>query len=388
MVAQFAALKFIAPEHIGAWQAVLVIQIYLMAAQMGIISALNREYPYASANGEDERAKRVMQTAQAYNIANAVLVAGVLSVLLAWQWDRGWVWQWAYGIMAGVAALNLIQGYLSSVCRCTGHFNRVAAVNLVRIPFLSLVPLGAWYFGFKGYCVAQLLVAFIQAFGLFLVRPLKLIPKFEMTSFKLLFNTGWRLYLRHYLMRIGKEMPRTALATIEGAMMLGLYAPVNAINAMLTNITASLQAYLVPNLTAKIAEGHPHVGKLAIKAWLMILLVMFPLLLLAELLVPPLVAWFLPAYADAIPAMRVAMIGGYLQSSDAAATVFTAAKAWRSLYLHVLLRIVTVATGVFAGLLLMEDPLLGVATGMTIASAALVVPTWYLASRIKTAVNE
>ncbi len=43
LLCQFLSLKFVSPEHIGIWQAAMVIEVYLMISQLGVVSALCRE---------------------------------------------------------------------------------------------------------------------------------------------------------------------------------------------------------------------------------------------------------------------------------------------------------------------------------------------------------
>ncbi len=323
-------------------------------------------------------AQDVVRSAQGYNLLNAVLLALVFTVLGVVYWSQGWEWRIGFFSMALVGPLRIMHNYESAVYRSTQCFSRLSRVRLAEVPLAAALPLGAWWFGFAGYCGGQLTMAAGSYAIIYALRPLRTKPALHLSTLKLLLSTGWRFYVRNYVMKLTKAMPRTALVVMGSATWLGLFAPVMAMTNMFEGIALSLQAYMFPKLTARFARQKKDIGRLAIRAAILIMLAMAPLALLGAWIFPPVLRAVLPDYEEAIPAVSIALAAGVLRCGLVAQAVFPASKAWGRMYLHAGLMLAIQVACVFAGVMLAENRLVGVAWGMLVAAVLMLPPTWLL----------
>jgi O-antigen/teichoic acid export membrane protein len=384
LVCQFLVLRFIPPEQMGVWAFVALLEGYFLITQLGVINAMNREYPYFAGLNQTDKAVAVARTAQAYALCNGTflgLVFLVLSFVLGAT--RGWEWRVAMLAAAITAPMDQYTSYLEGTYRSGNEFKRLSFIRLVQCVVAIVTMYLPWRFGFTGFCVrAVLLVAAPAGLG-HVFRPLRYGPGFDRGSVRLLVATGWRLFLWSYLVRTAQSFPRLVLGTFSGTTALGLFVPVSVVVQGMNSVATSLSGYLYPRLTRRFAQNQPDVGRVALKAAFLAILALAVPAAIGALVLPWIVPRVLPQYAPSIRACQVALAAGLLECMIVATIAFGAAKAWRRMFGYVTSGLVVRAGGAFGGYYSMpQDRVLGVACGMLVASAVMAVVTVVTASGV------
>ncbi len=381
---QLVVLKFIPPDLIGVWQFAIVVNTYLLFSQLGIVGAMNREYPYFMGKGDTAMAKDIVHTARAYNLANSVIVGLVFVIGAFVVVNRGQQWYSTFMTMAIVAPLQLYTGYLEGTYRSADVFGALSRRKIMLIPVHVASIALPWKLGFNGFLIRELFVAGFCALICHLSRPIRVRPIFHFGVFKVLFSTGWRLFVRNYLSKVAFSFPRLALVSLGGVASLGLFTPVSWMFTGISGIAASFGAYLYPKLTYRYAKGDIPIGKIAIRASLAAMLLLLPCVVLGLCFLPWLMHTLMPQYAPAVRAAQVTLVASLLECMSVATVVFAAVKAWRAMFTYVICMLVFRFAGAWCGYYAMKDPLLGVACGMLATSIVMCPVTWFtvrLASR-------
>jgi O-antigen/teichoic acid export membrane protein len=368
LVCQFWVLRFVPPEQMGVWAFVTLVEGYLLFTQLGVLNAMNREFPYFMGKGEKERALSVAGTAQAYALCNGTLLMCVFLVLCATYGGRSPEWRIALLTAALTAPLDQYTSYLEGTYRSGSEFRRLAWVRIFQAVFAGASLALVWKYGFKGYCLRSGLLVAVPAIFAHFLSPVRVRPRFVRENIALLLSTGWRLFLWNYLFRTAQSFPRLILGTLSGAFYLGLFVPVGVVVTGTTAIATSFSSYIYPSLTRRFAQNKTDVGRVALKAAVLSVLMLSAPVALGIVLLPILVPRLVPAYAASVHACQIALAAGLFECMVVATVAFAAAKAWKRMAAYIGCALVSRAVGAVGGYFLFADHLIGVAWGMLGAS--------------------
>jgi O-antigen/teichoic acid export membrane protein len=373
---QLVVLRFVPPELMGIWAAAVLVNTLLLFSRLGIINAMNREYPYFLGRDEREKAQQTVQTALAYTLVNAAGLFLVFTVLGFVYIGRRWEWPLAFFGMGVSSSIQQYSVYLEGTFMAGNQFRRLALLRLLQIPVLAVTIVLPWRFGFSGFVMRQLTIGSIVAAACFAWRPVRVWPAFRKGYLRLLLTMGWRLFLSNYVIQQGLAFPRWALLALSGTRYLGLFAPVNAMYLALMGISGSFSAYLYPNLTYRYAKSHIPVGRLAMKAAVISMLLFLPGVLAGLFVLPWLLPKMLPKYAAATSAAQVALVAGMFECMSIANIAFAVTKSWKPMYVYLVCVLVVRSLGAFGGCMMLSDSLLGVAFGILASSMVMGMVTW------------
>ena len=374
--AQFVSLRFVPPGDMGIWQFVTMVEVYLMFSRLGVVNAMNREYPFLCGRGDFEQAKAIVRTAQTYSILNGAVASAIFFVIGIFRYQWGPAWRIALFAMALSVPAQLYLSYLEGTYRAENEFHRLSILRLVQIPLLGITLVLPWRLGLAGFCLRSLLLALVSTILAHRYRPVRLPPGFSMPQFKTLIATGWHLLIWNYSFQLVQSFPRLAVVTLGGITALGLFTPVNWCMVALGGLSGSISAYLSPVLTFRYAKARVSVGIIALKAAMLIVLIMIPAVVCGFFLLPAAVLKLTPGYALAIPAARLALIVSLVDCFSIATIKFAATKAWRAMYVYLFFNIVLRFVGCFAGYHIGSGGMLGVTAGMLMSSIAMLLVTW------------
>lgn len=392
LLCQIVVLRLIPPEKMGIWQAALVLEVYLLVTRLGIVNALNREYPYAMGLGNANRARMFAATAQGYVLGNGLFLSGLFVLLgltfSVWaHWVPGWdsegiaasatLWRISLLVIALIVPLEHYNQYLQGTYRSSNKFRSLALIQLAQIPVHGVSVLLPWLLGFPGFAGRALLISVAFTACNHVFRPVRVRPAFRRKVFRMLFSTGWRLFLWNYLFNMAKSFPRQAMMVLGGSAALGLFTPVASISLVLNGIAGSLSSYLYPRLTMRYARDQVPVGRLAMKAGLLVVAGLAPMVLVGVLIMPWVFPVVLPKYAKAMTAGQVALVAGLFECLSIGTLTFAVTKAWRAMTVYLVAALAVRGAAAFGGFhLVPSDRLLGVAIGMLAAAMVMGVVTW------------
>ena len=391
MACQLVVLRLIEPSLIGIWAAVALVQQYLLWTQMGVVNAMNREYPYHLGKGRPDAALAIVRTGQAYSLVNGGFLAIVFLGLAAYYAATG-SGLWFAGSLTVAAMMPLQQytNYLEGTYRAGSEFRRLSFIRLGAVPLEVVSLLLPWKLGFQGFLVRMFLLAVYPAVACHVWRPVRVGPRFERGRMRELLSTGWRLFLWSYLYRVAQSFPRLALATWGGVLLLtgnvaweaqavlllGLFSPVSWMYLAFSSLTGSLSMYLYPNLTFRYARDGIAVGRIALRAGLAAMAILLPAVVVGVLLLPYVLPPLIPLYASSVRAAQFSLVAGLLECFSISTITFAATKAWRPMYVYLACALVFRAAGAFGGYHMVEDRLTGVGMGMVASSLVMAGAAW------------
>lgn len=380
LAAQVVCIRQIAPGSIGIYQSAGLVGTYLAITQLGIVNAMNREFPYLSAKGDTARAQRVLATAQAYNLVLGLSMFVVFAALAVWFGSASSDWRRSLLAVGALALPRLYTSYVEGTFRGQNEFGKLARVRFIQVAVVFATLVLPLKLGFVGFLIRELLLAASFAGLLHAVRPAPVLPRIDVPTFWDLLSTGWKLVLWNYGFQIAQSLPRTVLAALAGTTALGFYAPVNWMQLAFASVTGSLTAYVYPRLTAKHAVTGAPVGRHALRIALRTMAALFPLAVLGALVVPAALRRYLPTYEFPVIAAQLALFAGLFESMVIATSSMIAMKAWLSMTLYIAGTLVLRSVAPLVGLHVCANPVTGVAVG-SLASGMLSVPlTWLVVS--------
>ncbi|MDF1865111.1 MAG: oligosaccharide flippase family protein [Saprospiraceae bacterium] len=381
---ELAILRFIDPELIGIWQLALLIQSYSAISRLGIMNAMNREFPFYLGQANEEKAKDIHTTAFSYVLINGLVLTVFFMGLAFYFRDRGVNWMIGFSAMAIIVLIEFVNNYFEATLRAVNKFKLISIYQIGLIPIAILTLLLPWKYDFFGLCIRATVISISQCLILFFLASKYLsFPRFQIPVFKDLFNVGWRLWIWNYLKNIAKSLPRVIIASFSGTTLLGLYAPVNWMSMAFTSLSGSISAYIYPNLSFSLAKkSNSAIGHQSLLTAKYTLLIFTPMTIVGILLLPYCIPWLLPEYSAAIPAMQVSLVAGLFESVNLSTTAFATLKAWKPMFYHVSISIFLKGILVLSGYFLFDDKLLGIVIGVCIASIIMFGITWKMVSNL------
>lgn len=328
------ALRWIKPEAAGVWQVMLLVEVYSQFLRLGVVNAMNREYPFLLGKGEVSEAESMVAAAYAYTLAVcAIFFFGCLGVSIAWIGGDSST-RLALIALAPYGTANLFRAFFESTYRGSGQLKILAWIQLGTgvLTVVSLPVVSFW--GFAGFLTRAVLLAGIPAVLCWWWRPVRSRVFSLRTHLRVLFVQGMPLFLNNYLVGIANGLPRTILGVAGGTSALGLYAPV----ASLLNLGQSFGASMGPILLAQInsdfgRRGDPsEVLKTTRNSAALITILMAPLVIIGLLILPTLVSKWLPDYRGATFALQIALLAALAGGSRLLMLPFSTLKAWKGMF--------------------------------------------------------
>ncbi len=379
MACGLAVLRWLPPAQFGIWLTLQIVEAYALWIRLGVLNAMNREYPFLLGRGQDDAARAHVQAAGAFMAACAVAMAGGFgAAALVWA-ERGPDWKWALAAYAIHAGGGVWRGFLEGTFRGGQDFKKLTLVQLVgaglQIATLPLVAFG----GFRGFCGrAVILVVAITAL-LHAVRPVRVAGRWDRAILAKLFVEGLPLFAANYLSSVGAQFPRVLLVAAGGTALLGLYAPAAAVLALGALLPGTLLTFMLPGQNHAYGRGDD-ARALAATAWRQALglsAALLPFAILGAWVLPAIVrAWF-PEYAGGAHVLGWAAATAALAPLRLATSVFSTLKAWRPMLAHAALGLLLAWLCPWLWLRCAGgDPLLAVVQGSLAALALHAIAAW------------
>lgn len=374
LLSSIMILRWISPADMGIWQTLLLIQSYGDVVRLGILRGLNRELPFLLGQEKPALAYAMAATAQFYTLGVALL--GALAYLGFFATGNFASSEWRIGLlcMAVTWFAGSYSTYLQAIFRAKTEFQRLALVQLGEAFFQLVTLYLVFRLGFAGMAYRTAFVAIIVTFMLFRIRPIRVKPDFSWSTFLLLLRTGLPLYVSGYLLTLAMGFDRVILLQFGNLTSVGLYAPVAAVITAMETLPQTLVAYIYPRMSFALGQ-HGSVDSLRNHSMFVLIssfLVNIAIAIAGWFTIPVLMETFFPEYLPALPAVQIAIITGILLSAKSGTAILYSAKAWRLLYLYVVVALVTkwIFPWYFAQI---YSPLIGVAIGGMIAAAIMMI---------------
>jgi O-antigen/teichoic acid export membrane protein len=305
--------RFISPAALGLFNGIGLVLGYAPVLQAGILNGLNRELPYFVGAGDRQKVKELAAAAQAW----ALLIAGVVALSLlgiaAWDYAHGQPERAAAWAANSIMAFFLFYGtyYLQNTFRSAHNFARLAVANVVESTFALLLLVAVAFLGFYGLCIRSVLVGTAGFLLLYYWRPIRVGPRWNFSHLKHLLVIGAPIFAVGQIYTLwGGVINSTLVLRLSGTEGMGLYAMVALAWASLDLIPQAVAQVIYPRMAEEYGRSSEltRLVEIARKPMLLTFAALIPLVAIAWVAVGPLMRILIPNFADAVPAMRWALL--------------------------------------------------------------------------------
>jgi len=327
-------LRWLTPADFGYWQVCLLIFTALLFMRLGVVNALNRDYPWLVGRGRDRRAATILGAALQFSAGLGALCLGALGLAATLAAAYG-QHQWAMALLAcgTFTASTLLTTCWEAAVRGGQSFLRLAFVQIALSAAAVLtLPLVAWG-GFDGFCWRTMALA-LAAIVLYRAICPTPTPRWRIMRMALrwLLKRGMSMFFANCLSHIHAQGPRLALVLTADLTTLGLFGPVSSLLALGTAVSGRVRVMMFSQLNHRHGAGAGP-AELIRSSWgtaCVCALLAVPATVLALLVLPALVQAHAAAYAGGLRAMQLALLGLPLAALELGSTVLVTMRADRA----------------------------------------------------------
>lgn len=340
MISNIAVLKWLDPAVVGKWQYYLALQSYLLFIQIGVISGIGRELPYAMGKKDAEGVLGIAGTAYTYVKLVALLI--IAAIPFIYLFGPATVDKTLLSAIILTAVCQLFRNYYSSTYRADSAFRNLAHITWFESGLTVATLPVVYYFGLDGLIIRLLAIQLITTTVLHLYRPIRQVGKFTRPVFGQLLRTGVPISAFGYLMSIVNTFPRMILQPAGGFELVGYYAPAAAVMGMISMVPQSLSRYVYPRMSYEFgkAQDPAILWKTIKKIYRTTFLISIPPVLMAMLFIPDLIRTFFPKYVGSIGAVQYSMFAGVFMGGSVALNALNVVKAWKRMSMYVGFRLI------------------------------------------------
>ena len=310
--------RYVAPDVLGLFNGIGLIQGYTRFLQLGILNGLNRELPYYYGKGDHQRVQALAAVALAWALVLGTVVALALCGVAGWCLMRGDRWMAAAWLTNAVLAFQFFYGsmYLQATYRTAHDFARLSLVNVIQNALaLALVVLVAMM-NFYGLCLRAFLIGIAAVVLLYAWRPIRVFPAWNWKNWVHLLMIGLPIFVVGELTQFWTTLEGTFVFEILGRRDMGFYAMVVVAGTTLEMLPLAVSQVIYPRMAERYGRTHEIGGvlRMAVKPMLLTFAGMVPLVFLGWWLARPVTQFLLPQYLEAVPAMQWALLPPLLSS--------------------------------------------------------------------------
>lgn len=307
------AVRWLDPVQMGWWNTSQMVRVPLDATRIGVLSGMNREYPYLVGSNQPEKAQEVLELGLAHTLGTLVAVQFALAVALyaftpaepmlllgllaaSSVWSLGFYAQFVRGMLRTPRFFNL-----------TGQIEvAVAAIDAVAVLFVL------WY-GYHGLLARAVGTALLSTILLRAIQPVRVRPRWHWDAFRSVLRFGGRTYVANFAVLLGQQAERVILlGAVDGIRLVGLYTPALICASILQVVPGALHSYFYPQ--ALEAYGRNRDRRALADLLLVQIKRAMVLMTLVSLLgaggVALLIEWFVPNYAEGRTAALIVCLAG------------------------------------------------------------------------------
>ncbi len=336
--------RFVAPDVLGLFNGISLVQGYTRFLQLGVFNGLNRELPYAYGKGDHERVRALAAVALSWSLALGTTVALALCGVAVWYWMHGDGWMAAAWLTNAVVCFHFFYGtmYLQSTYRTAHDFARLSLVTVIQQALALVLVALVVFMSFYGLCLRMIITWIAGGVLLYLWRPIRVFPAWNWKDWAHLLIIGLPIFAVGELAQFWTTLEGTFVFEILGRRDMGYYAMVVLVGTTLDVMPLAVSQVIYPRMAEQYGRTHKIGGvlRMTVKPMLLTFAGMVPIVLVGWQLAGPATQILLPKYVGAVPAMRWALLPPLLNSFLPIVNVFNVVRR-QDLY----------AIGILAGML-------------------------------------
>ena len=307
------------PALVGVWSGLKVFLSYGNLTGLGASKAAAREIALETARGNHTAAERSAQVALTVNSITSVLT--MLGLFAAAAWMRAtatgpFANYWVVGLAAiGVfVPLSRYSTFLITVLRAKQQFGTTTRLALFEAALtLAVTVVGVWLWGLYGLFASTLVVMVGGILFLHFVCRTRVRFQWDGAEAKRLVAIGAPILAGGLTLTLLRSVDKLMILAYlpEGEYALGCYSLGLMATAGLMSLANVLGIVSFPRYQVRYGRTGDarDVARLAMRMTEASALALSVVFLMAALIVPPMLAWLLPAYRDGLPALLLLLPG-------------------------------------------------------------------------------
>ncbi len=318
--------RMVSPEDMGNYLTASILLTYIPFLTLGINNGLNRQLPFLTANGENDEAISLSNTAYTWSIITGMLILLISCILSIHSfYNLKNALGVAYLGVGITAALLPLTQMIESTYKTNNDFSNLSRSRLYTSLLAILTIPIVYFWQFIGYIIRTSFLSISNIFLLISIRKIQFNIRFKQADFIQLFRVGMPIFIFGYFHSIYLGLDKVFIAHYLTEKEMGLYAPALQVSAALAVLPSSIFQILYPRMCRKYGETG-RVSSLSKMAFMPIIYLGFgliPFFTLGYWLVGPFIEWALPNYASGIPAARWMVVTMYIWCLGSAQDVLT-----------------------------------------------------------------
>ncbi len=303
----------LSPELFGLFSMLRLIPNYAHHIHLGARHTLRYKIPLHEAHGEDAETDRLRATVFTGTMAIAVLVSCALAAAALWI-DASPEMRIGLAICAVIVLLGGVYDHFMAELKGFQLFRAVSVQNYLHAVVMLVAGAGLiWWLGFYGAILAELVVIVAMLGVLAHRRFLKVCRGFDPALFKAAVVFGAPTLLFDVSLLLMRTTDRLVIAGTLGLEQLGYYALGSIVMAYVMHVPGATREVMEAKLFQhnRTQDIEVRFDRYVLKPIRMIGFAMPVLIGPAVLMLPFVIGWALPSYAQGVPAMQVLMLGGF-----------------------------------------------------------------------------
>jgi O-antigen/teichoic acid export membrane protein len=335
------AARWLDPLMLGWWGTSQLLRMALDPLRLGIVSGINREYPFLIGANKPEEAHRVLETGLFHTIVTLVISQIFIGVAVIRFKDSSPYLVLGVLVSGAVWSFEYYTLFVRSMMRTPEYFKLMGRVQLGITALDAAAVVLVYRFGYYGLVGRALLTALVTAIIFYLYQPIRVKARWHWASFKDIFKFGRHPYITGYLLLVGQQAERVMLLRFpEGINLVGLYTPAVICISFLQVVPNAIQSYFYPQIVESYGrERDP--GKLASVLFSKIkstAIFMLFLSIAAAIGIAALVFAFLPKYLPGLNAALIVCAAGPFYTLRFCTIYYASLHLWTTYYLYTALQ--------------------------------------------------
>ncbi len=309
------AVRWLDPVQMGWWNTSQMVRVPLDATRVGVISGMNREYPYLIGSQQPDKAQEVLELGLAHTLGTLVVVQLALAIWL--QLTPPLEPMLLLGLLAAssVWSVSFYAQFVRGMLRTPKFFELTGRIEVIVAAIDALAVLLVLWYGYHGLLARAVGTALLTTILLRSIQPVKVRPRWHWDAFRRVLRFGGRTYLANFALLLGQQAERVILlAAVDGVRLLGLYTPALIGASILQVVPGALHSYFYPQ--ALEAYGRNRDRRALADLLLVQIKRAMALMTVVSMLgaggVALLIEWFVPNYVEGRTAALIVCLAGPL----------------------------------------------------------------------------
>ncbi|MCY1151261.1 MAG: hypothetical protein OWP43_02425 [Sphaerochaetaceae bacterium] len=294
--------RFVTPDDLGFFRQFGILSSYLFFFHLGIFHAIEKMYPYYLGQGKRDKAKQVVEIANAWMLIVCIPLCLVFLILALNSFFRG-SWKSGLGWISQVVAVlsTLYGGFIKATYRSGQDFKSMAKSQIYG-PFISLFALPIFWIQPYFALFIKNISPIFSIWKLYKKRPIKVKWRFNFKEWILLVKQGLPRFSASYITTTGLDAIRaTLILKFLGVEQLGLWSFSWMVLSMALQVPQAITAVYIPKIISLYGESSSiiesfNLSKKAIKIGFYSLSIIIPIAVFGTIIILP---KLLPMYSSA-----------------------------------------------------------------------------------------